>query len=159
MRVTVFGWCALLGVAVAPATAGEPVNLSRYVAAVQIAGDFALDSVVMSGLCRDEDGCEVTLSLTFAPFDIEESQAARTRLFLSTNGNRWFAVDGQKGVDGGDGVESVLHLAAAPPPGEAAICDLGDGPAGGADTVVGFYLSGGQTLGSPAHICRLVVID
>jgi hypothetical protein len=133
--------------------------LSRYVAAVQIAGDFPLDSVVMSGLCRDEDGCEVILSMRFAPFDIAESQAARTRLFLSTNGSRWFTTDGQKGVDGANGVESIFHLEATPPPAEAAICDLGDGPAGGADDVAGFHLSGGQTLGSPAHVCGLVVID
>lgn len=159
MRVRALGCCALLGVAAAPAAAIEPVSLSRYVAAVQIAGDFALDPVVMTGLCRDEDGCEVILSLTFGPFDIEESQAARTRLFLSTNNSRWFTTDGQKGLDGGNGVEPVFHMEATPPPSESAICDLGDGPAGGADDVVGFHLSGGQTLGSPGHVCALVVID
>jgi len=158
MRVKAFGCCALLAAAAAPLAASEPVNLSRYVAAVQIAGDFALDSVVMNGLCRDEDGCEVILSMRFLPLEIEEAQAARTRLFLSANG-RWFTTDGQKGLDGSNGVESVFHLEATPPPAEVAICDLGDGPAGGADDAVGFHLSGGQTLGSPAHVCGLVVID
>ena len=46
---------------------------------MQIAGDLALDSAVMNGLCRDEDGCEVILSLRFPPFEIEESQARIVR--------------------------------------------------------------------------------
>jgi len=159
MRIEALAWCAMVFLVVVPVPAAEPVNLSRYGAAVAVTGDFPLEGTVLEGLCRDADGCEVVMSMTFFPVDNDQSQAVKTRLFLSANSGRWFTTDGFGGLDGGGGVEFVLRVFGSFPPSELAVCDLGDGPSGGADDVAGFTLSASQTISSPNHVCTLVVID
>jgi hypothetical protein len=73
-----------------PVLAGEEVNLSRYKITLTDEAPLPatwseLDQTIVSDLCRDGDGCLVTLTLetpTFLDFN-------QNRLFISATSQRW----------------------------------------------------------------------
>src|SRR6185295_14273539 len=96
-----------------PVLGGEPVNLSRYSAYLDAVGFLAIPPAITDAFCRDADGCEAILTLTYDPNSATNSRAKRTRLMLSLNNAVWFTTDGATEVDGAGGSAAML-LAMSP---------------------------------------------
>ena len=138
-----------------PVLGGEPTNLSRDSVFLDAEGFFAIPPAITDAFCRDEDGCEVIVTLTYDPDSTANSRAKRTRLMLSPNSAVWFTTDGATDVDGAGG--SVAMLLAMSPAGT--MCIFHEGETGGADTGPGFGFGNYTGGNNDNHRCRLVLID
>jgi hypothetical protein len=138
-----------------PALAGEPVNLSRYSAFLGAEGFFAIPPAITDAFCRDADGCEAIVTLTYDPDSAANSKAKRTRLMLSLTNAVWFTSDGAAEIDGAGGSAAIL-LAMSP---AGTMCLFHEGETGGTDTGSGFGLWNYTGGNNDNHRCRLVLID
>ena len=133
-------------------SAADPVTLSRYIVATSSSTlGLNLDQTVVEALCKDEDGCDVILTRTFAGDDPASTNAVRTRWFLSLNNTVFYTSSGVSGTDDDDTAwpgQPVLS-------GGSSTCLLTD-----ADNFLGDVAPGfGLVSSSGAQICRLVLID
>jgi hypothetical protein len=137
------------------AFAGEPVNLSRYSTFLGAEGFFAIPAAITDAFCRDAEGCEAILTLTYDPDSASNSKAKRTRLMLSLTNGVWFTTDGAAETDGAGGSAAMLSVMSP----SATMCIFHEGETGGADTGPGFGLWNYTGGNSDNHRCRLVLID
>ena len=112
--------------------AAEEFNLSRYKLTMPVAGTYSVstvDPVPFDALCRDDDGCTVTIRVEGPSV----MRGASTKLFLSAD-SRWSA-NGETHSDGDDNAEFPLDVNL--PDNH---CFLSDADVFAADPVIGFAL-------------------
>jgi hypothetical protein len=148
------------GIFAARALALEGPTLSRYAVHVSGAGPLNanLDQATVETLCKDEDGCEVSLEIEggVEPGHFFLSREERLRLALQPAHGSWS--DGNAGattgIDGNGAVEDVASLGDG---GGNVICGFDDGD-GANDDGVGFSLTLSGPQAATAQ-CSLVLID
>jgi len=148
------------GILAVRAVALEGPTLSRYAVHVSGTGSLIanLDQTILETLCKDEDGCEVSLEIEggVEPGHFFLSREERLRLALQPAHESWS--DGNAGaatgIDGNGSVEDVASLSDS---GGNVTCRFDDGE-GASDDGVGFSLILSGTQASTAQ-CSLVLSD
>jgi hypothetical protein len=154
--VVLLAMCSLVSLP-APSQAAGLVNLSRYVAKIVSATTTykVLDIDVLNDLCRDEDGCDVSLKGEDSGGGLV---SGHRRLVMSqTTLNVWQTVEESpaKHTDGST-FDTVMEIEASTP--TFTLCGMYDGDDGtGTDYQPGFLLSGSSFVSS--FSCTLVVSD
>jgi hypothetical protein len=128
--------------------------LGRYSVSIPLTGanvGAAVDPAVLNEFCRDEDGCDVILSVETAAVPWFDSQ--RVRLSLEPDGDQWSAGAAASGTDGNATVEKVAIASIS-----ASSCLFSDADSEAQDPGLGFTL---QALVFPSQtvMCNLVLID
>lgn len=148
--------CSLIGHH-APAEAAGLVNLSRYVVNMVSATSTykVLDLDVLIDLCRDEDGCDVSLKGEDSGGGLV---SGHRHLFMSESAlNVWQTVEESptKHTDG-SALDRVMEIEASTP--TFTLCGMYDADDGtGTDYQPGFLLSGSSFVST--FSCTLVVSD
>jgi hypothetical protein len=146
-------WCTSI-VTTLPAPALDGPILNRYSLSIPLTGanvGATVDSAVLDEFCRDEDGCDVILSVETAVVPLFDSR--RVRLHLEPGGDQWSAGGAANGTDGNSTVEHVAIVSIS-----ASSCLFSDADSEALDPGLGFTL---QALVYPSQTvqCNLVLID
>jgi hypothetical protein len=158
-------------IAIAPAlmlvlaTSVHAVDLSRYQLTVngssRIGGERqGLDLARVRALCKDEDGCELTVRLEYTELGSYAARVVqrRTVRFLVSSESTSWAIDDDSGKHMGvDGDHQELNVLEAVGP--AALCTLSDAEENGVDHAFGFSLTVVDTNGRAEPSCTLTMND
>ncbi len=129
------------------------VTMSRYVLSVNNSAPlYFVDHPPIDSLCKDEDGCGVTLSLESTSSDVTVAAETRLRLALLADHFSWSS-GANSGRDDDDVKNPVTEIT-----GDSITCTFSDAEEGNADNAVGFSLHAtGPNVA--AAVCTLVLTD
>jgi hypothetical protein len=127
---------------------GESVSMSRYRLIFDASGSQSVDSTALTDLCRDEDGCTMTVLVT----DLNETYANAIRFFLNSNGLGWAHPTVQNQAD--DDNATFIILAAGEGGHNCFFTDSDAGP----DSAPGFRVGFSTNNENPAA-CAFTIID
>lgn len=129
--------------------AGESVNQSRLRFVALPNASLSISDTDLADLCRDEDGCTLTLLLSNASLTYVDMQ----RFFLNATPPYWATPLIQNTSDNNGSGAFLLNAA-----GSGHTCFFSDGEAGGPDVALGYRLGFIMDVGNPAT-CVMTVID
>lgn len=90
------------------------INPKRYMweltPAVPIGTSIAIPQAIINDLCGDEDGCNVTITMTNWIGGYTESASRSTQLFYSIANGRWRIPSDISGIDGNNATDHILSL-------------------------------------------------